>query len=131
MISLQSKRLSSIGFITRGHGVSIHKRDCTNVPKDISNCAEPARWVNAYWNKNVREDYKATLQLTCLSRVGLMAEVAMQVANMRVNITSISTHEMKDGRAIVELTVNVSGIDHLKNLITRIEKIDGILSVER
>lgn len=120
-----------IGFITRGHGVSIHKRDCTNVPKDIANCAEPARWVNAYWNKNVKEEYKATLQLTCLSRVGLMAEVAMQVANMRVNITSITTHDMKDGRTIIELTVNVSGIDHLKNLISRIEKVDGILSVER
>lgn len=120
-----------IGFITRGHGVSIHKRDCTNVPKDIANCAEPARWVNAFWNKNVKEEYKATLQLTCLSRVGLMAEVAMQVANMRVNITSIATHDMKDGRAIIELTVNVSGIDHLKNLIARIEKVDGILSVER
>ncbi len=120
-----------IGFITRGHGVSIHKRDCTNVPKDVVNCAEPARWVNAYWNNNVKEEYKATLQLTCLSRVGLMAEVAMQVANMRVNITSISTHDMKDGRTIIELTVNVSGIDHLKNLIQRIEKVDGILSVER
>ena len=55
----------------------------------------------------------------------------MKVANMRVNITSISTHDMKDGRAIVELTVNVSGIDHLKNLISRIEKVDGVLSVER
>lgn len=120
-----------IGFITRGHGVSIHKRDCTNVPKDLINCAEPARWVNAFWNGNVKEEYKATLQLTCLSRVGLMAEVAVQVANMRVNITSISTHDMKDGRTIVELTVNVSGLDHLKNLISRIEKIDGILQVER
>lgn len=120
-----------IGFITRGHGVSVHKRDCTNVPKDLENCAEPARWVNAYWNGNVKEEYKATLQLTCLSRVGLMAEVAVQVANMRVNITSISTHDMKDGRTIVELTVNVSGVDHLKNLISRIEKIDGILQVER
>ena len=122
---------SIIGFITRGHGVSIHKRDCTNVPKDVENCAEPGRWVKAYWNGNVKEEYKATLQLTCLSRVGLMAEVAVQVANMRVNIASISTHDMKDGRTIIELTVNVSGVDHLKNLISRIEKIDGILSVER
>ena len=120
-----------IGFITRGHGVSIHKKNCTNVPKDIRNCAEPARWVNAYWNKNVKEEYKATLQITCLSRIGLMADVAMAVANMRVNIVNISTHDMKDGRTIVELTVNVSGLDHLKNLINKIEKIDGILSVER
>ncbi len=120
-----------IGFITRGHGVSIHKKNCTNVPKDIRNCAEPARWVNAYWNKNVKEEYKATLQITCLSRIGLMAEIAMAVANMRVNIVNISTHDMKDGRTIVELTVNVSGVDHLKNLTSKIEKIDGILSVER
>ncbi len=120
-----------IGFITRGHGVSIHKKNCTNVPKDIRNCAEPARWVNAYWNKNVKEDYRATLQITCLSRIGLMAEIAMAVANMRVNIVNISTHDMKDGRTIVEITVNVSGLDHLKNLISKIEKIDGILSVER
>ena len=97
----------------------------------MTNCAEPARWVNAYWNKNVKEDYKATLQLTCLSRIGLMAEVAMQVANMRVNITNISTHDMKDGRTIIELTVNVASIEHLKNLIAKIDKIDGILSVER
>ena len=101
------------------------------MPKDVTNCAEPARWVNAYWNKNVKEDYKATLQLTCLSRIGLMAEVAMQVANMRVNITNISTHDMKDGRTIIELTVNVASIEHLKNLIAKIDKIDGILSVER
>ena len=79
----------------------------------------------------MKEDYKATLQLTCLSRIGLMAEVAMQVANMRVNITNISTHDMKDGRTIIELTVNVASIEHLKNLIAKIDKIDGILSVER
>ena len=120
-----------IGFITRGHGVSIHKQGCTNVPKDIKNCAEPARWVNAYWNKNVKEEYKATVTLTCLSRIGLMADVSMQVANMRVNITDINTRDTKDGRCILSITVKVGGIEHLKNLIAKIEKVDGVLSVER
>ncbi|MCH5191240.1 MAG: bifunctional (p)ppGpp synthetase/guanosine-3',5'-bis(diphosphate) 3'-pyrophosphohydrolase [Oscillospiraceae bacterium] len=120
-----------IGFITRGHGVSIHKQDCTNVPKDIKNCAEPARWINAYWNKNVKEEYKATVTLTCLSRIGLMADVSMQVANMRVNITDINTRDTKDGRCILSITVKVGGIEHLKNLIAKIEKVDGVLSVER
>lgn len=120
-----------IGFITRGHGVSIHKKDCTNVPKDLKNCAEPGRWVNAYWNKDIKEEYKATITLTCLSRIGLMAEVSMQVANMKVNITDISTRDTKDGRCFLSLTVKVSSIEHLKNLISRIEKVDGVLSVER
>ena len=65
------------------------------------------------------------------SRFGDDPNASTVPANMRVNITSISTHDMKDGRTIIELTVNVSGIDHLKNLIQRIEKVDGILSVER
>ena len=120
-----------IGFITRGHGVSVHKKDCTNVPKDLQNCAEPGRWVSAYWNKDIKEEYKATITLTCLSRIGLMAEVSMQVANMRVNITDISTRETKDGRCFLILTVKVSSIEHLKNLISKIEKVDGVLSVER
>lgn len=120
-----------IGFITRGHGVSIHKKDCTNVPKDLQNCAEPGRWINAYWNKNIKEEYKATISLTCLSRIGLLADVSMQVANMKVNITEISTRDTKDGRCMVNLTVKVSGIEHLKNLIAKIEKVDGVLSVER
>ncbi len=120
-----------IGFITRGHGVSIHKKDCTNVPKDLKNCAEPARWVAAYWNKDIKEEYKATITLTCLSRIGLMAEVSMQVANMKVNITDISTRDTKDGRCILSITVKIGSIEHLKNLIERIDKIDGVLSVER
>lgn len=120
-----------IGFITRGHGVSVHKKDCTNVPSDISACAEPERWVKVYWNKDIKEEYKATITVTCLSRIGLMAEVSMQVANMRVNITEISSRDTKDGRCVLSLTVKVGGIEHLKNLISRIEKVDGVLSVER
>ena len=49
-----------IGFITRGHGVSIHKRDCTNVPQVIALCNEPERWINAYWDKNVKEEFKSS-----------------------------------------------------------------------
>lgn len=44
-----------IGFITRGYGVSIHKRSCTNVPKDISKAAEPERWVNARWAGDIQD----------------------------------------------------------------------------
>lgn len=120
-----------IGFITRGHGVSIHKKNCTNVPDDIKNCSEPGRWINANWNKNIKEEYTATLTMTCLSRIGLMADISMQVANMKVNITEINTRDTTDGRCIMSITVKVSGIEHLKNLIARIQKVDGVLSVER
>ena len=52
-----------IGFITRGHGVSIHKCDCNNVPRDISKCDEPDRWVHAHWDNVRSESFTSTLQL--------------------------------------------------------------------
>lgn len=120
-----------IGFITRGHGISVHKRDCTNVPKDISACAEPERWVQVHWNKDVKKEFKAALQITALSRIGLMADISVQLANMRVNINEISSRVAKDGRSTINMNITVSNVDHLKNVISRIEKVDGVLSVER
>lgn len=120
-----------IGFITRGHGISVHKRDCTNVPKELSACAEPERWVQVRWNKDVKKEFKAALQITSLSRIGLMADISVQLANMRVNINEISSRVAKDGRSTINMNITVSNVDHLKNVISRIEKVDGVLSVER
>ncbi len=120
-----------IGFITRGHGVSIHTKKCTNVPEDISKSGEPARWITAYWDNNVREDFKCTLQLYCLNRIGLLADVSSLLANMRIMINDISTRNTKDGRAIIMVTVSVNGVEHLNSLVSKIEKIDGVLTIER
>ncbi len=120
-----------IGFITRGHGVSIHTKKCTNVPSDISKAGEPERWITAYWDNNVKEDFKCTLQLFCLNRIGLLADVSSLLANMRIMINDISTRNTNDGRAIVMVTVSVNGVEHLNSLVAKIDKIDGVLSIER
>lgn len=120
-----------IGFITRGHGVSIHKRDCVNVPVDIKNCSEPNRWIKVSWNINVKENFKATLSLRCISRVALMADISGLLASMRVFINSINTRENKDGTVYMNLTVTVNSVEHLLSVIQKLEKVDGVLSVER
>ncbi|MBP3447254.1 MAG: bifunctional (p)ppGpp synthetase/guanosine-3',5'-bis(diphosphate) 3'-pyrophosphohydrolase [Clostridia bacterium] len=120
-----------IGFITRGHGVSIHKRDCTNVPKVIELAAEPERWISASWDNDIKEEFTATLSITCLDRVGLMADISKVIADMRVMIYGINTKSKKDGRASIELTIAVNGIEHLQSVMSKINKINGILDVER
>ena len=120
-----------IGFITRGHGVSIHTRSCPNVPADISKAGEPDRWVVAYWDTNVREDFKCTLQISCLNRIGLLADVSSLLANMHIMINDISTRNTKDGRTLIMLTVSVNGVEHLNSLTAKLSKISGVLSVER
>lgn len=120
-----------IGFITRGHGVSVHKADCVNVPADIARCAEPERWVKVHWDTATSDKYSATITVTCLKRMGLIADVSQQIANMKVNIAGLTTHDTKDGRCIIEVTVQVEGIEHLKSLASKIEKVQGVISVER
>jgi GTP diphosphokinase / guanosine-3',5'-bis(diphosphate) 3'-diphosphatase len=120
-----------IGFITRGHGVSIHKRDCSNVPKSVFTSSEPDRWLNASWDKNIREDFKSTLLISCLNRVGMLADISVQLAGMRVMIHDINTRHTKDGRSAFTMTITVNGVEHMKSVIAKLEKIRGVLSVER
>ena len=120
-----------IGFITRGHGVSIHNRNCPNVPASIEDSPEPSRWIKAGWDKNIKENYNATLMLVCVDQVGLIAGVSGQLASMRVMIHSMNTRNVKNGRAVMTLTITVNGTEHLKSVIGKLEKVNGVLSVER
>ncbi len=121
-----------IGFITRGHGVSVHKRDCPNVPKDILNCEEPDRWISARWlNGTMDREFKAGLTIQCESRVALMADVATLLADMRVMINSINTRELKDGRYYIYITITVKSTDFLNVCISKLKNISGIINVTR
>ncbi|MBQ5824338.1 MAG: bifunctional (p)ppGpp synthetase/guanosine-3',5'-bis(diphosphate) 3'-pyrophosphohydrolase [Clostridia bacterium] len=120
-----------IGFITRGHGVSIHSRNCSNVPTDIETCSEPYRWLRAYWDKGVKEEYNANLLITGFDRIGILADISVMLSNIRVLITNISSRSLKDGTFIMTCTIFVDGIEHLRSVISKIEKIDGVLTVER
>lgn len=121
-----------IGFITRGHGVSIHKRDCSNVPKDITVCEEPERWVSARWlTNNSLQEFKAGLAILCESRVALMADVATLLADMRVMINAINTRELKDDKAYVYLTITVKSTDFLNVVISKLKNINGVINVTR
>ncbi len=120
-----------IGFITRGHGVSIHKRDCINVPKNIEESPEPARWITSYWADNLPSTFMASLQITAIDRQGLILDISQTLINMRVALHSINAHPTKKGNSVTVITVSTEGVEHLRNIITRIEKIHGVYSVER
>ena len=120
-----------IGFITRGHGVSIHNRNCSNVPKNIETCAEPERWIKAWWDTKTDNNYRATLIVTGIDRVGMLADLSGQLANMHVMIHSLFTKESKDGRCLINLTITVNGAEHLNSVKEKLKKVKGVTSVER
>lgn len=120
-----------IGYITRGYGVSIHKRNCTNVPKDISKSEEPERWVSCYWEDETGEAFRSTLQITATDRTGLLADVTIKLSNMHIFIHSLNSRELKDGKAVVTATIDVMGRNHLRGVISKLSDINGIEEIKR
>ena len=121
-----------IGFITRGHGVSIHKRDCNNVPKNIADAQEPDRWIAAHWDGEAHsENFISTLQISSIARDGVLLDVMNTMYNMRVPVHSVNAREVKNGNCVIVITVSAESVEHLKSIISRTEKIHGVFSVER
>ena len=120
-----------IGYITRGYGVSIHKRTCTNVPKDISQSEEPERWVSCFWEEQVEEAFRSTLQIIASDRSGLLADVTVKLSSMHINIHTLNSREIKDNKAVVTVTIDVMGKNHLRGVISRLSDINGIEEIKR
>ena len=120
-----------IGFITRGYGVSIHKKTCPNVPNDIASCPEPERWVKARWIGKINDSFQSTLEIVATDRTGLLADVTIQLSQMHIFIRSLTSREAKNGNAVVTATIDTNGIDHLKGIMTHLGNINGIISVTR
>ncbi|MBQ7045609.1 MAG: bifunctional (p)ppGpp synthetase/guanosine-3',5'-bis(diphosphate) 3'-pyrophosphohydrolase [Clostridia bacterium] len=120
-----------IGFITRGHGVSVHKCDCPNVPQNISEAAEPERWVAAHWNETVKEIFTSSLQISGVNRDGMVLDITTAIFNMRVPMHAINGRTAKSGNCIVTVTVSAESVEHLQSIMNRLSKLPGVFSVER
>ncbi len=120
-----------IGFITRGHGVSIHKRDCNNVPADISKSSEPERWIPAHWAAANTDSFVSTLQVSAIDREGVLLDVMNAVYNMRVPVHTVNARQTKGGNCAVTISISAESVEHLRSIISRLEKLQGVFNVER
>ena len=119
-----------IGFITRGYGVSVHKKDCMNVVNSPE--SEKERWINVYWASGTEsESYNATIDIIAEDRTALIADITSSIAASRLPIRQITAHQLKNGNGNVIVTVEVASLEQLNALINRICKIQGVISAER
>lgn len=120
-----------VGFITRGYGVSVHKRDCANAQASLRDVAQRERWIKVRWAPEAQVDFRASIQIIATNRDGLAADVALAIANMRVPLHEISARGLKNGNAEVLLTISTQGKEHLETICQKLGKIHGVISVER
>ncbi len=115
-----------VGYITRGAGVTIHKKDCTN----IANEDEPERIVPVTWGAS-KQLYPISVRVTAWDRVGLLRDITNVVAGEGVNITSSTVETSPDRTALITLAVETNGIGQLRKLFTKLETIKGVTGVVR
>lgn len=120
-----------VGFITRGHGVSIHKRDCNNVPKDIASCEEADRWLPARWANKQTSRFTSTLNICGRDREGLLLDITTLLYNMHIPIHAVNTRQTKYGNCILTVTITVENKEHLQSVITQLSRVRGVELVER
>lgn len=120
-----------IGYITRGHGVSIHKITCTNIPKDINKTDEPERWVKVFWEGDLQEKFSSTLEIIAINRTGFLADVATQLTSMNISIHALNSREIENNKALITITIEVNGIDHLDYIKSRLGNVKGVISIRR
>ncbi len=120
-----------IGFINRGTGLTVHRRDCTNVPVDVALSPEPERWVKAYWNSNVQIEARSTIDVYAIDRDGVVLDITTKMANAHVKIHAINARPINDGNCLTTMTITVNSKEHLENVLKIIRKIDGVYHIER
>lgn len=122
-----------IGFITRGYGVSIHRRDCVNVRINEED-KDRSRWVNCWWDEDLLErnnKFSTALQISTRSRTGVLADIAVLLAQAKVNVRDLNARNLEDGYGVINAVIDVSGVRQLKHIMTRIKNTKGVVDVAR
>ncbi|MDP4151919.1 MAG: bifunctional (p)ppGpp synthetase/guanosine-3',5'-bis(diphosphate) 3'-pyrophosphohydrolase [Bacillota bacterium] len=119
-----------VGFITKGYGVSIHRTDCSNAVNGMQN-EESDRWLKCHWANSKNTSFKASLQLSCVQRYGLLADISTTLATMKVFIHAVNAKEGSGSYTDIFLTIDVADTDHLDHIISKLLAISGVLNIKR
>ena len=118
---------SIVGFITKGFGVSIHRADCPNA-QHRDDPKQAARWVRVRWASEEEQPFETTLELDCLTRDGLVLDVATVLTTARVRVKELSAKDLPGGRStcLIRFEVkNVAELDNIRNRLLNIRDVTG------
>ena len=118
-----------IGYVTKGRGVSIHRKDCTNIEDLLS---EEERIIEVEWYEDKAPTvYNVDIEVLANDRTGLLADVVKEITNLKVNIMGVNTRTNRDRIATIYVTVEVQNTEQLNKVVKQIRKIDSVYEVTR
>jgi GTP pyrophosphokinase len=118
-----------VGYVTRGKGMAIHRRECPNIQTALTQEAD--RITAVEWKTQGEEKHPVRLRIEALDRVGLLHEISSIFSERKTNIQSANIKSLKNRLALFDLTVDVGGLDELDTLKRAVEQIPDVDAVER
>ena len=115
-----------VGFITRGRGVTVHRRDC-----DKGLDLDPERRIDVDWDGKSTTQHEVAIQVLCADKPGLLAHISQSFTDQGVNISQAHCRATDDGRAVNTFHALVRDLDQLKGVIRSLSRIKGVYSVDR
>ena len=120
-----------VGFITRGYGVSVHRRDCPNAAQDRRTGTDQGRWIKVTWSDDIREAYSTALEVVCKDRPNLLVDISTALSTTKVSITGMNVHATADGFAIFHVTISVTDAKQLDQVMRKLHGISSVMKVNR
>ena len=117
-----------VGYITRGRGVSVHRKDCVNV-KDL--LSEENRMIDVEWYNQDKASYQVDIEIYSNDRTGLLLDILKQIETTKAKILGVNTKTTKERIAIIEITLEVENLEELNKVSKLIRKVDSVYEVNR
>ena len=117
-----------VGFITRGRGVSVHRKDCINMKDLIS---QDGRMIDVYWYDEPRASYSVDIEIYANDRAGLLSDIIKEVGNNKCKLIAVNSKANKERIAMTEITVEVENLEELNKILKNLRKVDSVYEVKR
>jgi len=117
-----------LGYITRGRGLTIHAVDCPNLEAlDY----DRERLVEVEWDSATPSTHAVKISVMAVDKTGVLANVSSAIAECRANISRAEIATREDRKAVLDFIVEISGTDHLDQVLKTIERVDGVITARR
>ena len=117
-----------VGYITKGRGVSVHRKDCKNI-KDL--VSEENRMIDVSWYVDKPSSYNVDILIYSNDRDGLLADIIATVTAQKAPMMNVSSKVSKERIVLTELTLEVNNVVQLNNIIKAVRKVDSVYDVKR
>ena len=118
------------GFITKGFGVSVHRADCPNAAHR-DDPRQAARWVRVRWANQEEQPFETTLELDCITRDGLLLDVAMAMTTARIRVKELFGKDLPNGHSIFTVRFEIKNVSELEAVRSKLLNIPDVLSSRR